>query len=410
MWIPVWSKLAVLLGIFFLVFLLFFVFILVRKIIEFLLKKNNRKFSIIIRKDVDVALFIAGICASVLLIASFFAPNVLSIYPPELSQSSNLATTMNGLMSPFIAIAAAILTFMAFWVQYTANANIHAENKKQQDERQFYEMLKIHRDNVDKLEFVHLESEEEANYNEYVRKFHVSYLSEKRHVLIHSKGQSAIQYFLKELRCIYNVIPAEDPPSGRFKYAYDVFFNGLTFCPYLDRKEHICKKFEKSENKICESMGTNEKLCKKKIEINKLWRNDDELPQSSIMNGHKAELNPYYRHLYLTVKLVVESNFEKPEKEKYLKILRASLTAEEQVLILFNWYFGYLHKSGYGLKWENQDQKFFTEWGMIHNIVKKDFEFVEEMNDFEKITKILLPNLKDAEEIKKKTKELFNEY
>jgi hypothetical protein len=92
--------------------------------------------------------------------------------------------------------------------------------------------------------------------------------------------------------------------------------------------------------------------------------------------------------------------------------LRASLTAEEQVLILFNWYFGYLHKSGYGLKWENQDQKFFTEWGMIHNIVKKDFEFVEEMNEFEKITLILIPSLKGAGEIeiKKKTKELFNEY
>ena len=207
MWIPVWPKLAVLLGIFFLVFLLFFVFILVRKIIEFLLKKDNRKFSFIIRKDVDVALFIAGICASVLLVASFFAPNVLSVYPPELSQSSNLATTMNGLMSPFIAIAAAILTFMAFWVQYTANANIHAENKKQQDERQFYEMLKIHRDNVEKLEFVHLESEEEAIYFKFDEKSCINRTEEKRHVLIHSKGQSAIQYFLKELRCIYNVIP-----------------------------------------------------------------------------------------------------------------------------------------------------------------------------------------------------------
>jgi hypothetical protein len=44
--------------------------------------------------------------------------------------------------------------------------------------------------------------------------------------------------------------------------------------------------------------------------------------------------------------------------------------------------------------------------------VKKDFEFVEEMNEFEKITLILIPSLKGAGEIeiKKKTKELFNEY
>ena len=360
----------------------------------------------------DFKLKIASSITSVFLIIAVFTPLIFTRCEALAISPSNIEDIYSGvnIMTPFIAIAAAILTFMAFWVQYIANDRIQKENKKQQDERQFYEMLKIHRDNVDKLEFVHLESEEEANYNEFVHAFHVGSLSEKRYVLIHSKGQSAIQYFLKELRCIYNVIPAEDPSSGRFKYAYDVFFNGLTFCPYFDREKHVCKEFEKSKKNVCGSMDTNDRLCRKKIEVNKAWRNNDGLPRSSIMNGHKAELNPYYRHLYLTVKLVVKSNFEKPDKEKYLKILRASLTAEEQTLLLFNWYFGLLHKSGYGLKWENQEQKFFTEWGMIHNIVKKDFEFVEEMSDFEEITKILIPSLKDAEEIKKKTKELFNEY
>lgn len=363
-------------------------------------------------KDNIKKLLQSSLIPGILLLFALVSPLLFTQCDALGISTSNIGDVYNGvnIMTPFIAIAAAVLTFMAFWVQYTANDRIQEENKKQQDERQFYEMLKIHRDNVDKLEFVHLESEEEANYNEFVHAFHVGSLSEKRYVLIHSKGQSAIQYFLKELRCIYNVIPAEKPPSGRFKYAYDVFFNGLTFCPYFDREKHICKEFEKSKKNVCESMDTNDRLCRKKIEVNKAWRNNDGLPRCSIMNGHKAELNPYYRHLYLTVKLVVESNFEKPDKEKYLKILRASLTAEEQTLLLFNWYFGYLHKSGYGLKWENQDQKFFTEWGMIHNIVKKDFEFVEEMNDFEEITKILIPSLKDAEEIKKKTKELFNEY
>ncbi len=411
MFIPVWPELAEILLVFVVAFLICCVFIFIRKLIVFLAKKENRKWSAVVRKDADAALLIAGISAFILLSASFFAPNLLSVYPLELHQSSNLATTVNGLMNPFIAIAAAIMTFMAFWVQYTANAKIHEENKKQQDERQFYEMLKIHRDNVDKLEFVHLESEEEANYNEYVRRFHVSYLSEKRYVLIHSKGQSAIQLFLKELKCIYNSLDSSSVGgSDRFKKAYDVFFNGLSFCPYLNAKDHICTRFEREYKLKCMPSKDDEILCKKKIDVNKDWENNDGLPRSSIMNGHKAELNPYYRHLYLTVKLVVESNFSEFEKEKYLKILRASLTAEEQVLLLFNWYFGKLRMSGYGLKWEFGEQQYFTKWGMIHNIVKKDFDFVEEMSEFEKITKILIPTLEGEEEIKRKTKDLFNEY
>lgn len=365
-------------------------------------------------KKMDFKLKIASSITSVFLIIAVFTPIIFTRCEALAVSPSNIEDVYSGvnIMTPFIAIAAAVLTFMAFWVQYTANDRIHKENKKQQDERQFYKMLEIHRDNVDKLEFVHLESEEEANYLKFDRNFFIDRTDEKRYVLIHSKGQSAIQFFLKELKCIYNVIPSEKDLSKRLKYAYDVFFNGLSPCPYFNQKNHDCIMQKFHFKRFCDSTEKDKLLCQKKISINKDLENNDELPRCSIMNGHKAELNPYYRHLYLTVKLVVESNFEKPDKEKYLKILRASLTAEEQTLLLFNWYFGLLHESGYGLKWENQDQKFFTEWGMIHNIVKKDFEFVEEMNEFEKITLILIPSLKGAGEIeiKKKTKELFNEY
>lgn len=179
-------------------------------------------------KDNIKKLLQSSLIPGILLLFALVSPLLFTQCDALGISTSNIGDVYNGvnIMTPFIAIAAAVLTFMAFWVQYTANDRIQEENKKQQDERQFYEMLKIHRDNVDKLEFVHLESEEEANYNEFVHAFHVGSLSEKRYVLIHSKGQSAIQYFLKELRCIYNVIPAEKPPSGRFKYAYDVFLTG----------------------------------------------------------------------------------------------------------------------------------------------------------------------------------------
>ena len=118
------------------------------------------------------------------------------------------------------------------------------------------------------------------------------------------------------------------------------------------------------------------------------------------MKGKKSILNPYYRHLYLTVKSIVDSNFDEDEKKMFLKTLRASLTAEEQALLLFNWYYGKLHNDGYGIKWEYEgeinhkkcNQKYFTEWKMIHNIVGKDFQFVSEMNSFKKLAVLLDPN------------------
>ena len=68
---------------------------------------------------------------------------------------ADLSTINNGvsILNPFIAIAAAIVTGLAFFVQYTANQQLKNDSAKQQEERQFYEMLKIHRENVEKSIF-----------------------------------------------------------------------------------------------------------------------------------------------------------------------------------------------------------------------------------------------------------------
>jgi hypothetical protein len=43
-------------------------------------------------------------------------------------------------------------------------------------------------------------------------------------------------------------------------------------------------------------------------------------------------------------------------------LLRSQLTNEEQLLLFYNWY------SGYGKQWENETNKFLTDYRMIHNI------------------------------------------
>lgn len=392
MLVPVWPEfLYVILG----VIILFFMFVLKkRKSIDFDLPffKARKKDKISISQ---VVLWGAFVCTVLCLLASFVAPYVLSIYPFEISLSSNVANSIYGLMSPFIAIAAAILTFMAFWVQYNANQNIYKENKKQQDERHFYEMLKIHRDNVDKIEFIYsspIETLVEQNKESFV-----GYLNyQTKYSWIHSRGQKAIQYFLKEFLVIYKSIEND---SNRFKKAYDVFFNGLSdsiFCSLQDKKL-LAEKREKVYSEGLIESGKNV------------------LPQCLIMEGRKTILNPYYRHLYLMVKSIVNSNLG-DERENFLKTLRASLTAEEQAMLLFNWYYGKICKGGYGIKWEFEgvvdnrqcNQKYFTDWKMIHNLVEKDFNFVTEMDSFEKLAHLLDSKISTNDYAK--IKELFDEY
>ena len=90
---------------------------------------------------------------------SFFAPAIFTRNIPLLSyipwvnevcfnEKTGVIGDTFGIMNPFIAIAAAVITGLAFWEQYKANQQLKDDNAKQQVERQFYEMLKIHRDNV----------------------------------------------------------------------------------------------------------------------------------------------------------------------------------------------------------------------------------------------------------------------
>lgn len=74
----------------------------------------------------------------------------------------------NGMLAPFIAFIGALLTFAAFYVQYQANEAQKKELKKQSEaleeqkvqqridrfEFRFFEMLKIHRENVDRFSLI----------------------------------------------------------------------------------------------------------------------------------------------------------------------------------------------------------------------------------------------------------------
>lgn len=84
--------------------------------------------------------------------------------------------------------------------------------------------------------------------------------------------------------------------------------------------------------------------------------------------GYLHFLPQYYRNLYSIVKYVVNENedinLSEKQKINYLRILRSTMSEYEQALLFYNWY------SEMGNSWEDSDNKFFTEFKMIHNLNK----------------------------------------
>lgn len=82
-------------------------------------KKNNKSDRVF-----DTPFWIISIIAFLLFCTLFFLPYLFTLGGKEsldFTQTGQIGDTIGGTMSPFVAIIAAALTFLAFWVQYKAN-------------------------------------------------------------------------------------------------------------------------------------------------------------------------------------------------------------------------------------------------------------------------------------------------
>lgn len=255
----------------------------------------------------------------------------------DFSQTGQIGDTIGGIIGPFIAIVAAILTFAAFWVQYQAN-QIQIDNFVQQSkdiqierfESKYFDMIKLHRDNVLELK---------------------------------KEGSSGIDYFTKcldDLRFTFffvkRTIQKFTPKKIDFgfdikdnekilKIAYMIYWFG-----YKKENEeniqvllkYVCTKnfleFLYKQIKILQLSF----LKNKKIEL--LYKNaPNEMYYNSIkhypFNEHTSLLGHYYRHLFQTVKFVdnIKSDLINDVKKcDYVKMLRAQLSNNEQILLYYN--------------------------------------------------------------------------
>jgi len=305
-----------------------------------------------------------------------------------------------GIMNPFIAIAAAIITFAAFWVQYKANVDVRAdvkedrkEKRKQQIISRFYEMLQIHRENVKELEWL--------------QNIH---LGEGKYECVQKKGRQIFFYYQIEFDFIYSIIDvlySELNLKEKVKKAYDIFFRNLQDEKFDKEKRNLIKNVIQNYNSVSEGSDYLASVSKPlydlifnngfiEANLKRVFECKDYFKLQPILNPPYERLNNYYSHLFLTVKMVVKEKEEflsYNEKRDLLRILRAQLTVTEQIMLFYNWF------SGNGWQWEQDDLNgfhFFTQYRMIYDLMPNRMLPIHllKVNEKGKITRVFINYLK----------------
>jgi len=418
---------------------------------------SNKKLLIIEIKDfviskitfTKVILFLIALICVAFLIVAFWAPQIAASYNEYSSvfyqAPANISATLYNSMSPFIAIVAALLTFMAFWMQYNANQEMfrsyedqRKNNAKQEFERQFYEMLRIHKENVNELKWNQWSIVESSNPNCICEdenfekgKFYYNNKYANKPVI----GREVFEYLYAEFYCVQamlkNSITVVKKKEGlncdlkkikdyklMLTFAYEIFFEGKGIIKsYFDESARpFFKACDENLEEAKKFFGQNGQPQFENYNLIRKYLFDDcnghiylycyyflslmrekwgsyssktsfrrDFSGSVLFKGHIFDLNHYYRHLYQMVKIVAnynESIVEKKEKRKYLRMLRAQLTRIEQLMLFFNWL------SDYGRDWENEKNHFFTTFRMIHNLFARDLIFFEKFG-YEQIVKMI---------------------
>lgn len=253
----------------------------------------------------------------------------------DFSETGEVGDTIGGVMGPFIAIAAAILTFFAFWVQYIANetqkkALIKQENDIAQErfETKFYKQIEILKSNIDELQIGETTKG---------RKAFISLFSELKFIyhIVNNHYQSQF----------YPIFKIEISEEARYNISYLIFFFGIgensTQLVRSFLTENLLMLFE---NAVKDIQRNQTQWREERAKGNPIAVNTENLPFTLNIkylpgNGHTSKLSHYVRHLFQTVKFVHEAD-EKvitPEmKYNYLTVLRSQLSPHEQLFIYYN--------------------------------------------------------------------------
>ena len=286
---------------------------------------------------------------------------------------------IGGTLNPILALFGIVAAGLAFYAQYEANKQVQEQFKIQQFESQFFEMLRLHKENISEMKItgyeVLIETSKERDTNGTLRSLTETYtnsirVTEGRKVFVTMNTELIACFEL--LQYFNNLWGCNISQHFLLDLAYKFFFFGSK--SEIVASENISpqvinifrhelnkiRKFHKNSTGIKNTFtGLNNIEIKLHIKY---------LPFS----GHENRLGHYYRHLYSTVKYVVNKEkqglIDYNQARGYLKILRSQMSNDEQLLLYYNYIIGF------GKDWENDG--FLTKYRMLHNLPINSVKYV----------------------------------
>lgn len=306
--------------------------------------------------------------------------------------SAQIGDSIGGITGPIIALIASILTFFAFWVQYKANLQQKKDLKIERFENRFFEMIRLHKENVNEISIgghEYLIEEGSGRRDITPRHSAVHNINQykgpisKTKISVEIAGRNAINDINTEIRACYEIcfdflkkekfvsnevaLSNDEKKRYVFKIAFRFIFLGINSDNFLFADRNIDKD-EKFVMKCRERLKYVQLLHQNNIAFVALENSENKvnlLLKYPPFEGHASKLGHYFRHLYQSVKYVVkqDENFiSNDEKREYLVLLRSQLSNQEQLLLYLN------YLAGFGRKWENNENSFLVNYRMIHNM------------------------------------------
>ena len=191
-------------------------------------------------------------------------------------ESAHIGDALGGMTAPFLAIGAAVLTFIAFWVQYVYNIEQKDDLSVERFEHNLFELMN-HQETIINGLSIELddEIETEISVESQVNKF---------------TGRDVFEALYRQ-------------------YVVKVY--------YMIDGDYVPKSAEY-------------------VGLKELFEKDDNCYDHYVSDKSVGRLDHYFRHLYHIFRYIKKSQFTDDEKYRYASLVRSNLSQYELVLLFYN--------------------------------------------------------------------------
>lgn len=346
---------------------------------------NTNQFSNKIKHNKTIIVSLILLAISLVIIGYTF-DYIIDIYKEpqdfnkDFSKIGPYGDFFGGILNPILAFIGIIAASLAFYAQYQANRQVQDQFKIQQFESQFYEMLRLHKENVNEMRISGYEPSIEASIQKDNKGNEISRTETITTTARITEGRKVFVTMTTELIACFEIL----------EYYNDLWKTNINKQYLLELAYKFF--FFGSKSEIVSSNNINKSIIENfRIEINSI--RDLHKNSSGVKNiiyglngkeikiyvkylpfsGHENRLGHYYRHLYSTVKYIVTKEKEElinyKQSREYLKILRSQMSNDEQLMLYYNYIIGF------GKDWENEG--YLTKYRMLHNLPINKVKYAE---------------------------------